>query len=99
MSRLDYKHTAFHVLIALYFIWFAVTATLVGMALVNLYIAGNTNLYPAFIAMLLFNLIMGTVLFAVIRLFKNRTLLGKIVKYSYIFMAGTCLTAIIIIRY
>ncbi|MBF01486.1 hypothetical protein [Flavobacterium coralii] len=98
MSRLDYKHTAFHILIAVYFIWFAITGTLIGMALINLYDTGNTDLNPAFTAMLLLNLVMGTVLFAVIRLFRNRTLLGKVVKYSYVFMAGTCLTTMLMIR-
>jgi len=87
MRKFDSKHLVFHVLVALYFIWAVVFATLLGMALYNTYKLSDVQLAPLFNEWIFTNLIMGTALFIVIRLFRNRTLLDKVILYSYGFMA------------
>ena len=87
MRKFDSKHLVFHVLVALYFIWAAVFATLLGMALYNTYKLSDVQLTPLFNEWIFTNLIMGTALFIVIRLFRNRTLLDKVILYSFGSMA------------
>lgn len=99
MKKIDSRHLAFHVVVALYFIWILVFGTLLGMALVN---AFGTNANPAvgmlFMEWISTNLVMGSALFIVIRLFRNRTLLDKIVLYSYCLMAVVAVGVVIYIN-
>lgn len=90
MRKIDFKHTAFHVLVSIYFLWFIVYGVLIGMSLFNVFYEKNAAMNDIFFAWILLNLFMGFVLFIVIRMFKNETLLGKIILYSFasiIFMA------------
>lgn len=87
MRKIDSKHIAFHTLVALYFIWMAVFSILMGMALTNTYSnATNPYLTNVFVQWIYLNMIMGSALYISIRLFRNRTLLDKIVLGSFIFM-------------
>lgn len=83
MKKIDLKHIAFHVLVGLYFIWLVVFGTLIVITLNNA--INNSN--PDFIKLLLLwmslNFIMGILLFIVLRLFRNSTLLGRIINSSF----------------
>lgn len=98
MKKIDFKHTAFHVLVAVYFLWFIVYAVLAFMALSNVYGAANPALTDIFFLWLVLNLFMGTVLFIVIRLFGNRSLLNRVIFYTFIFMFGAAITTIFIVK-
>jgi len=99
MKKIDSRHLAFHVVVALYFIWITVFAILLGMALVNTYgSASNPALGMLFMEWIATNLIMGSALFIVIRLFRNRTLLDKIILYSHCFMAVAAVSVVLIIN-
>ncbi|MFD2600935.1 MULTISPECIES: hypothetical protein [Flavobacterium] len=85
MRRIDSKHIAFHVLVALYFIWIIVFSVLMGMALTNTYgEMPNPYLTNVFVQWIYLNLLMGSALYISIRLFRNRTLLDKIILVSFI---------------
>lgn len=99
MKNLDYRHTAFHILIALYFIWLVVFAVLNGMAMVNYYGYTNPQLGSMLFSLLALNLFMGIILFIVIRMFRDRTLLNKVVTYSFAFIAGMGLTVLYLMHY
>lgn len=99
MKKIDSRHLVFHVMVALYFIWIVVFGILLGMALVNAY-GNNTNqaVGMIFVEWIVANLVMGSALFIVIRLFRNRTLLDRIVFYSYCFMAVSAIATVLIIN-
>ncbi|WP_417350289.1 hypothetical protein [Flavobacterium alkalisoli] len=88
MKKLDVKHTAFHILVGIYFLWVVVITVLIGMTAFNEINYVNTELNEVFLFWILLNLFMGTVIFTVIRMFKNKTILNRIVLYSYVFVVG-----------
>jgi len=92
------KHIAFHVLVGVYFMWLVVFGALITMAIINEFGQQNYELSRAFIVWIFFNLVMGTVLFIVIRLFRNSGLLNKLILYTYYFMAAATVTTVLIIR-
>jgi len=98
MRKIDSRHIVFHVLVALYFIWMVVFATLLGMAVFNAYGRADATLTVLFMEWISINLIMGTTLFVVIRLFRNRTLLDKIILYTYFFMAISAIVVVLLIE-
>ena len=99
MKKIDSRHLAFHILVALYFIWITVFSILLAMALINAYgTKNNPSLSILFMEWISTNLIMGSALFIVIRLFRNRTLLDKIVLYSFCFMAIAAIAVVLVIN-
>lgn len=97
MPRIDYKHIAFHVLVALFFIWAAVFGALVTLSLTNTLGGANTAIDELFLPLMGLNLLMGTVLVIVIRLFRNRSLLNKIITYTFGVITAASLVAVILI--
>ncbi|PZR19454.1 MAG: hypothetical protein DI539_14005 [Flavobacterium psychrophilum] len=98
MRKIDSKHIAFHVLVGLYFIWMAVFSILMGMALTNTYgNATNPYLTNVFVQWIYLNLIMGSALYISIRLFRNRTLLDKIILGSFVFMIIAAVVVVMLI--
>jgi len=83
MKNYDLKHIAFHVLTGLYFIWLLVFGVLLSMSLNHTFGAGNPQLSKIYLVWIFLNFIMGTSIFMVLRLFRNRTLLGRIIRYSF----------------
>ena len=98
MRKIDSKHVAFHTLVALYFMWVVVFGVLMGMALANAYGPHDITLMFVFTKWIFMNLIMGSVLYIVIRLFRNRTMLDKIVFWSFIFMAMASIVVVALIQ-
>jgi len=98
MKRYDVRHIAFHVLIGIYFVWFFVFAALIAMALMNVLGHGNPALSPVFMLWMFLNLVMGTALFIVIRLFRQETVLNRIVLYTYFLMAAATVTTVLIVQ-
>lgn len=98
MRKFDVRHLAFHVLVALYFIWMAVFGVLMVMALANAFNKTQATLSILFTQWIFMNLIMGAALFVVIRMFRNRTLLDKIILGSFVFMAIASVIVVIIIE-
>ena len=88
MKKLDVKYTAFHILIGVYFLWVAVITVLIGMTAFNEINHINAGLNEVFLFWILLNLFMGTAIFTVIRMFRNKTILNRIVLYSYVFVVG-----------
>ncbi|AWH83680.1 hypothetical protein HYN59_00470 [Flavobacterium album] len=88
MKPFDLKHTVFHILVALYFIWAFVFAVLLAMAISNTLNAHNPALNSIFPLWILVNLVTGSALFIVIRLFRSKEIIGKAVRYSYIALAA-----------
>jgi hypothetical protein len=97
MKRFDVKHIAYHVLVGVYFVWLFVFAALITMTLVNAMGTANRELSKVLVMWILFNLVMGTVLFIVIRLFKNYGLLSRIILYTYYFMAAAAIASVLIV--
>jgi hypothetical protein len=97
MKKIDSRHIAFHTLVALYFIWMVVFSVLMGMALTNAYGGRDAALTILFTKWIFMNLIMGSALYVSIRLFRNRTLLDKIVLGSFIFMAAASIVVVVLI--
>jgi FtsH-binding integral membrane protein len=91
MKRFDLKHTAFHILVALYFIWAFVFAILLAMAISNAIGTRDLALSHVFLVWILTNLLMGSALFVVIRLFRNRTPLSNAILFSYIALGAAAL--------
>lgn len=99
MKKFDYKHAAFHVLIALYFIWALVFMVLIGMAVITVSgTAASAELVSMLMIWIFFNLIIGTALFLVIRLFRNRSLVNKVVFYVYFVLASLSVATVLYIR-
>lgn len=97
MRKIDGKHLAFHVLVALYFIWVAVFGVLIGMAMANAFGPNNPALGSVFMTWILLNFFTGSALFVVIRMFRYSTLLVKFITYSYILMALAGIAAVVVI--
>jgi cell division protein FtsW (lipid II flippase) len=97
MKKFDSKHMAFHVLVGLYFIWIVVFGILMYMALKNVYSNENIVLSQLFMKWIFLNLIMGSALFMVIRIFRNQTVLNKIIFYLYVFMAIAAIVTVMIV--
>lgn len=98
MKKIDSRHLLFHIVVALYFIWMVVFSILLGMALYTAFGVTNRSLSPLFMEWIVTNLIMGSALFIVIRLFRNRTLLDKIVLYSFCAMAVAGVAVVLLIN-
>jgi hypothetical protein len=91
MKRYDIRHTAFHILVALYFIWAFVFAALLAMAISNTIAPRNYELAGMFPMWILMNLVMGSALFVVIRMFRSREVISKAVRVSFIALAAAAL--------
>lgn len=99
MKNYDLKHIAFHVLVGLYFIWLVVFGVLLGIAINNILVSNNNDIARLLLVWISLNFIMGTSLFVVIQLFRNRTLLGRVILFSYGCMAlAAVLTVFFIIN-
>lgn len=99
MKKFDYKHAAFHVLIALYFIWALVFMVLISMAVITVSgTAASAELVSMLMIWIFFNLIIGTALFLVIRLFRNSSLVNKVVFYVYFVLASLSVATVLYIR-
>ena len=98
MRKIDSKHIAFHILVALYFIWVVVFGVLMGMALVNAYGPHDIALTILFTKWIFMNLVMGSALYIVIRMFRNRTFLDKMVFWSFIFMAIASIVVVVLME-
>jgi hypothetical protein len=97
MKNLDIKHAAFHVIVGVYFIWLIVYVVLIGMALINIFTPHHPGLGSIFLIWLLTNLVMGTVLLMVIRLFKKSGVLNTAILYSYsLILLASVITVIIL---
>jgi len=83
MKNYDFKHVAYHVLVGLYFIWFTVFSVLLSMALNHTFAHGNPQLSKVYPVWICLNFIMGTSVFIVLRLFRNRKVLSKVINYSF----------------
>lgn len=89
MRKIDLKHAVFHVVVGIYFLWLIVYGVLLFMASSNaLNEFPNLQLNEVLRLWIILNLIMGTVLFIVIRKFRNRTLLNRVIMYSFVFLLG-----------
>ena len=97
MKNYDLKYIAFHVLVGLYFIWLLVFFVLIGMSLNHTFNVGNLQLAKVYLVWISLNLIMGTSIFMVLRLYRNSTLLGKVIKFSYWFVVFAALVTAILI--
>jgi len=98
MKTYDVKHIAFHVLVALYFIWLPVFAVLLCLAFNDTLNTASLSLSKIFLTWIFLNLIMGSALFFVIQLFQKKNLLNKIIRYSFVSMAviAVAITAVIV---
>jgi pheromone shutdown protein TraB len=97
MKRIDVKHIAYHVLVGVYFVWLLVFGALIAMALLHALGNGNRELSKILMMWMFFNLVMGTVLFIVIRLFRTNNILSRIILYTYCLMAIAAITSVLII--
>lgn len=97
MKNYDIKHIAYHVLVAIFFIWVVVYATLLILALNNYYSGLNPQFSKIALTWIALNFFMGTALFIVIVQFKKQTVLSRIIMYSYFVMAATSLTTVLIL--
>ncbi|GGB74666.1 hypothetical protein GCM10007424_13250 [Flavobacterium suaedae] len=98
MSKIDLKHIAFHVLVALYFIWFIVFIILNIITLIGSYKNISIDLNNAMFNLITLNLIMGTALYIVISMFRKHTRLTKTIKYSYLFVVLASVLGILITK-
>jgi hypothetical protein len=98
MRKVDRKHIAFHVLVGLYLIWAVVFATLMGLAIANSLGANNGTLTELFTGYIVLNLIMGSALFVVIRLFRNTTLLNRVIFVSYLLLGIASIITVCILK-
>ncbi|MXN89917.1 hypothetical protein GR160_01645 [Flavobacterium sp. Sd200] len=87
MKNLDLKHLAFHVLVGLYFIWLAVFGILLYITFDSILANSNENASRLLLMWVSLNFVMGTSIYMVIRLFRNRTVLAKVIFYSYAVVA------------
>ncbi|TRW23295.1 hypothetical protein FMM05_13945 [Flavobacterium zepuense] len=97
MKNYDVKHIAFHVLVALYFIWLPVFAVLLCLALNDTLTTASLSLSKIFLTWIFLNLIMGSALFFVIQLFQKKNLLNKIIRFSFIAIAVVSVTITLVI--
>jgi hypothetical protein len=99
MNKIDYRHIAYHVLLALYFIWLLVYTILIVTSLYNTFGAGNYELTRLSLLLIFFNLVMGTALCIVIRLFKKGGWVSATISVSYIIMAAVSLVTVLLVKY
>lgn len=97
MKKFDIRHIVFHTLIAVYSIWLVVYGTLLTVALINAFDKADRQLSKVFMVWIFLNLLMGSILFVVIRLYKTLGMLNRIVLYSYCIMALVTLAAVALI--
>jgi hypothetical protein len=83
MKNYDLKHLAFHILVGLYFIWIIVFCILLSLTLSNALSNGNADFTRMLLVWVFLNFIMGISIFMVLRLFRNKSLLGRIIPYSF----------------
>jgi len=83
MKNYDLKHIAFHVLVGLYFIWLLLFCILLSIAINNVLESKTPDIAGLLLLWISLNFVMGTLLFVVIQLFRNRSLLGRVILYSY----------------
>ena len=95
--KIDKKHIAFHVLVAVYFIWALIFCTLIGTA-ITAYSTGKLELANILGNWLLANLAMGSLLYIVIKMFRYKTRLLKGITVSYFVLATLSIIAQVIIR-
>ncbi|MFL9836366.1 hypothetical protein ABS768_02580 [Flavobacterium sp. ST-75] len=98
MRKLDVKHAAFHVLVAVYFLWVIVIGVLVAMAMYNYINTVDAGLNQVFFKWIIYNFLTGTMLLAVIRMFRQNKNLKKVILYSYTFMLGVSVTTLLMIK-
>ena len=98
MKNYDLRHVAYHVLVGLYFMWLVVFGILLSMALNHTFAEGHTQLSKVYPVWICLNFIMGTSVFIVLRLFRNRTFLSKVINYSFymVIIAAIATVALII---
>ncbi len=83
MKGIDLKHLVYHVLIGLYFVWLALFGVLQYFACTTALADKNSALAGIVLLWLLLNLVLGTTLFLVLRLFNKNNRLQRLVQYSY----------------
>ena len=98
MKRYDLKHIIFHILIALYSIWVLVYSALIAIVLINTFGPTTIEMKKAFMVWIFLNLLMGSLLFIVIRLYSNRTIINGLVLYSYFIMCAAAVTTVLLIK-
>ena len=99
IQKYDLKHIAFHVLAGLYFIWLLLFCILVSMAISTVLNEADSSLRTVYLVWVSLNFIMGTSLFTVIQLFKNKTITNRLIFYTYIAAAiATAFTVIFIMN-
>lgn len=97
MKQIDAKHFAYHVLIALYFVWLSVFAILLGLAVNSAVLQADFSVGRVLLLWISLNLVIGTSLYFVIRLFEKHGLLYRFIMYSYYFLALLSVTVVILI--
>lgn len=97
-GNIDKKHVAFHVLVAVYFIWALVFSALIGLAVANTYGMENPQMSIILGNWLLANLAMGSLLYIVIKMFRYKTTLLKAITVSYFVLATISIIAQVVIR-
>ncbi|AXG75165.1 hypothetical protein DVK85_13380 [Flavobacterium arcticum] len=99
MKKIDYKHIAFHTIVAFYFIWFIIFVILNSMALINAFGVINTILNNILTTLILLNFFMGVALFFVFKLFQNKSVLDKIIRYSFIIASVLSIITILTLKF
>lgn len=97
MKKFDIRHIVFHTLIAVYCLWLAVYGTLITFALINAFGIADRELSKVFMVWIGLNLVMGSILFIVIRLYKTYTVASRLVLYTYCTMAVATLATVLLI--
>lgn len=94
MKEIDAKHLAYHTLLGLYFLWLAIFSTLLLLYVNSLVTTGTGQICRLLLLWILLNVVIGTSLFMVIRLFNNKGWLFKFVIITYITAIAVCVAAI-----
>jgi hypothetical protein len=97
MKNYDIKHILYHVLVAIYFIWVPVFAVLLGMSVKSSFDGAGVQLIKILLVWIMVNLVMGTALFVVMQQFHKKTILSRIIFYSYFILAAASVTTVLII--
>lgn len=97
-KKIDSRHIAFHVLVAIYFIWAIIFSALIGMTIANFFSKVSASIVPMLETWLLLNFVMGSVLFMVIKLFRQKVVIMKAIRWSYFTLAITAIVIVIIAR-
>lgn len=100
MKGIDLKHLVYHVLIGLYFVWLALFGVLQYFACTKALADKNSALAGIVLLWLLLNLVLGTTLFLVLRLFNKNNRLQRLVQYSYYTGMMICVAVIwVVVRH